>query len=113
MPRLPIAEWCAALGLAQSEWARRAGLPPPVLCDLARGRRNPTLRTVERLAAAIGRPPWEILRGPSPQEGLPSEEESRRGNLAWFSSLTPRQRVRAAEAAARFVRRTRKIRHGA
>ncbi|MBI4229598.1 MAG: helix-turn-helix transcriptional regulator [Planctomycetes bacterium] len=113
MPRLPVDDWCSALGLAQSAWARLAGIPPPVLCDLARGRRNPTLRTIGRLAEAIRREPWELLRGPRPGEGLPTEEEALRENLAWLSSLTPRARARAAEGSARFVRRARRLKRGA
>ena len=109
MTRLPIDDWCAALGLSQSAVARRAGLAPAVVSDYARGRRNPTLRTIEVLARAIGRTSWELLRGPLPGEGLPTEDEAREANVAWFERLTPSQKVRAAEQARRFALRARQF----
>jgi transcriptional regulator with XRE-family HTH domain len=102
---LPITAWCEALGITQSGWARRAGLAPAVLSDYARGRRNPTLRSIAALARAIDRAPWELLRGPRPGECLPSEQESRVANLRWFGRLTPSARARAAERGRRFALR--------
>jgi transcriptional regulator with XRE-family HTH domain len=105
MVRLPIQEWCDALGITQAALARRAGLTAPVVSDYARGRRNPTLRSLSALAKAIAREPWEFLRGPRPSEGLPTEAEAREANLAWFRTLTPSQRARASETSRKMALR--------
>ena len=98
MRPLPVRAWCDALGISQSTLARRAGLPVPVVSDYARGKRNPTLRSIGALAQALAREPWEFLRGPKPGEGLPTEEEARLENLRRFSRLSPRRKIRAVEA---------------
>jgi len=103
--RLPIREWCDALGMTQTALARRAGITAAVISDYARGRRNPTLRSIAALARALERAPWEFLRGPLPGEGLPSEDEARAANLSWFRRLTPSQKARAAETSRRLVQR--------
>ncbi len=119
MSTLPIAAWCDALGITQNAWARKAGLAPAVVSDYARGRRNPTLRSIEALARAVDRAPWELLRGPCPGEGLPSEEEARAANLRWFGGLTPSEKAGAVERSRRFAlraqafARARGIRRGA
>ena len=105
MVKLPIPEWCDALGITQMALARKAGIAASVLSDYARGRRNPTLKSLSALAKALGRTPWEFLRGPLPGEGLPSEEEAREENLAWFRKLTPSQRALAAEASRKMALR--------
>ena len=105
MTRLPITEWSDALGVTQAALARRAGLTPSVVSDYARGRRNPTLKTIVALAAALDRTPWEFLRGPLPGEGLPTAEEARAANIQWFSALTPSQKIRAAEASRKWALR--------
>lgn len=105
MASLPIRDWCEALNLTQAELARRAGLPAPVVSDYARGKRNPTLRTIEALAKALDREPWELLRGPKPGEGLPTEEEARLENIAWFSRLTPSQKERVSEMDREYLER--------
>lgn len=105
MDKLPVQDWCDALGLSQAALARRAGITAPVISDYVRGRRNPTLKTISALARAIGRTPWEFLRGPLPGEGLPSEDEAREANVEWFRKLTPSQKVRAAEESRRMVLR--------
>jgi transcriptional regulator with XRE-family HTH domain len=43
-----------AIGLTQTEYARLAGVAPRVLIDLERGVGNPTLKTLEKLAAPFG-----------------------------------------------------------
>ena len=105
MVRLPIQDWCDALGISQVALARRAGITTSVLSDYSRGRRNPTLKSIAALATAIGREPWEFLRGPLPGEGLPTEDESRAANLAWFRKLTPSQKARASETSRKMVLR--------
>jgi len=103
--KLPIRDWCDALGISQAALARRAGMTAAVVSDYARGRRNPTLRSIAALARALARAPWEFLRGPLPGEGLPTEDEARAANLSWFRRLTPSQRVRAAETSRRLALR--------
>jgi transcriptional regulator with XRE-family HTH domain len=105
MDKLPIVAWCDALGLAQGALARRAGLTESVVSDYVRGRRNPTLKTIAALSRAVGRAPWEFLRGPLPGEGLPTADESRAANIAWFSKLTPTQKARAAETSRKMALR--------
>lgn len=43
-----------SIGLTQTEYARLAGVAPRVLIDLERGVGNPTLKTLEKLAAPFG-----------------------------------------------------------
>lgn len=74
--KLPIQERCDALGMTQVA-----------------------------LAKAIAREPWEFLRGPLPGEGLPTEDEARAANLAWFRKLTPSQKTRASETSRKMVLR--------
>jgi transcriptional regulator with XRE-family HTH domain len=105
MEKVPIHAWCDARGLSLTELARQAHLPLPAVSDYARGKRNPTLRSIAALASALEVPCWVLLRGPEPGEGLPSAQEARQANLDWFRSLTPSQRVRAAEANRRFAHR--------
>ena len=105
MISLPVQSWCDALGITQSFLARRAGLTPSVVSDYARGRRNPTVKSLAALAHALRREPWEFLRGPLPGEGLPTEDESRAANLEWFKKLTPSQKARAAEMSRRMALR--------
>lgn len=105
MTKLPITDWCDALGITQLALARKAGITGSVVSDYARGRRNPTLKSLSALAKAIGRTPWEFLRGPLPGEGLPTEDESRAANLEWFRKLTPSQKARAAETSRKMALR--------
>ncbi len=105
MVKLPIKDWCDALGITQGALARRAGITASVVSDYARGRRNPTLKSLAALARALGRARWEFLRGPLPGEGLPTEDEARAANLAWFRKLTPSQKARAAETSRKMALR--------
>lgn len=43
-----------AAGLSQSDLARRIGRGPSFVCDLERGPGDPSLRTLEMLAAGLG-----------------------------------------------------------
>ena len=96
MTKLPITDWCDALGITQLALARKAGMTGSVVSDYARGLRNPTLKSLSALAKAIERTPWEFLRGPLPGEGLPTDDESRIANLEWFRKLTPSQKAQAS-----------------
>lgn len=44
------------LGFSQLQLSLRAGLSKAYLSDLERGRRNPSLLTLERIASALGLP---------------------------------------------------------
>jgi len=105
MAKLPIQDWCDALGISQVALARRAGITSSVISDYSRGRRNPTLKSISALAKAIGREPWEFLRGPLHGEGLQTEDEARVANLAWFRTLTPSQKARASETSRKMLLR--------
>ena len=50
-----------AADLSQEELAFQAGMKRSYLSDLERGTRNPTVRAVGRLAAALGVRPSELL----------------------------------------------------
>jgi transcriptional regulator with XRE-family HTH domain len=50
--------------LSQEELAYRAGMKRSYLSDLERGTRNPTVRALGRLAAALNMPPAQLLALP-------------------------------------------------
>ena len=49
------------VGLSQSELARRMECAPSYICDLERGRRDPTIRTLAPLANALGTDPSNLV----------------------------------------------------
>lgn len=49
------------LGLSQGELARRAGLSPQYISDVEKGRARPSLRALEKIAAALGVPVARLL----------------------------------------------------
>lgn len=49
------------LGLSQGELARRAGLSPQYISDAEKGRARPSLRALEKIAAALGVPVARLL----------------------------------------------------
>jgi transcriptional regulator with XRE-family HTH domain len=55
-----------AMGLSQEELAFEAEMKRSYLSDLERGVRNPTVRALERLAAALKVHPGELLQDPAP-----------------------------------------------
>jgi transcriptional regulator with XRE-family HTH domain len=52
-----------AAGLSIAQLARRAGIGSSTLSGLERGRRNPSLAVVQRLARVLGAMPGELLDG--------------------------------------------------
>ena len=64
------------LGLSQEALAELAGLDRTYISGLERGGRNPAPSTVERVAHALGRPPWQLLR---PERCIPSPRPFGRG----------------------------------
>jgi transcriptional regulator with XRE-family HTH domain len=60
-------------GLTQEELAHRAAMKRSYLSDLERGTRNPTIRALGRLAAALEVTPDQLLRLSADRPGDPSE----------------------------------------
>lgn len=50
-----------AQGWSQEDYADRAGIHRTYVSDIERGRRNPTVTVVEKLAGPFGIPPGELL----------------------------------------------------
>jgi len=50
-----------ARGWSQEDYADRAGIHRTYVSDIERGRRNPTITVVEKLAAPLGVAPGELL----------------------------------------------------
>lgn len=55
-----------ALGVSQEELAERSGLHRNYIGGIERGERNVGVKAIFRLAAGLGVPAWEILRGALP-----------------------------------------------
>ena len=53
-------------GLSQEQLALEAEMKRSYLSDLERGTRNPSVRAVARLAAALAVEPWTLLQEPGP-----------------------------------------------
>jgi transcriptional regulator with XRE-family HTH domain len=49
-------------GLKQFELARSAGIAVSTLCDIEKGRIKPSIKTLEKLAFALGTDPSSLLR---------------------------------------------------
>jgi transcriptional regulator with XRE-family HTH domain len=56
-----ISEERTKAGLTQEELARRAGLPQSHISRLETGKRSPSHVTIEKIAAAFGRPVFSVL----------------------------------------------------
>jgi transcriptional regulator with XRE-family HTH domain len=52
-------------GLSQEELAFRAGVTRNYVGGLERGEKSPTLRTLDKLAEALGTSPLDLLREPA------------------------------------------------
>ena len=54
-----------AKGWSQEDYADRAGIHRTYVSDIERGRRNPTITVVEKLAGPFGVPPGSLLDCPA------------------------------------------------
>lgn len=63
------------LGFSQEELADRAGLHRTYITDIERGARNPSLRTIERVAKALEVSISELFRDESEREEVPASVE--------------------------------------
>ena len=54
-----------AKGWSQEDYADRAGIHRTYVSDIERGRRNPTITVVEKLAGPFGVSPGSLLDGPA------------------------------------------------
>lgn len=64
-----------SLGLSQEELAQRAGLHRTYVSDIERGARNPSLKTLCRLAEGLGITTAQLIKEAEssiPSEGLPA-----------------------------------------
>jgi transcriptional regulator with XRE-family HTH domain len=55
-------------GWAQEQLSEAAGLDRTYVSGLERGQRNPTLTTQERVAVALGRALWELIKAAEEME---------------------------------------------
>ncbi len=60
-------------GLSQENLALDAGMKRSYLSDLERGVRNPTVKALGRLAAALGVRPAQLLEGPTDPAAPPGD----------------------------------------
>ena len=69
------------LGISQEELAHRAGLHRTYISDIERGARNPSLKTLSRLADALEISTSELIRlGETKAEDMPDSSESSGSN---------------------------------
>jgi len=59
-----VRRWRKKRGMSQEDLALEAGMKRSYLSDLERGTRNPTVRALGRLAAALSVEPWQLLQSP-------------------------------------------------
>ena len=81
-------------GLTQAELARRAGVPQSTVAKIERGRRDPSLSTLERLVRAAG---FELRIQLAPRD------DHDRQLIDVMLDLTPEERLRSLEDQLAFV----------
>lgn len=76
--------WRMERGLTQEALAQRLGMPRPRLCAIERGAVDPTLRTLRRLAEALGVSPGVLVDGKPPLQRTISFDRKRLERWAAF-----------------------------
>jgi len=102
-----VGGWRRARGLSQDALAARAGLSQAAVCEIERGRRDVSLRTVFRLAGALGITPGTLLDADPPWAPLDRQATDRvaRAVVTGSRDLPPPLR-RLADACAAAMRPT-------
>lgn len=108
-PGATLGDWVRVSRMQQSmsqrELADRSGLSRSYLCDIERGRgAQPSVQTLDKLAAALGVSRMELLRAAGIIEPNPGQERSDRERrfAALFRDLSPKGKD-AVERFARFT----------
>ena len=108
-PGATLGDWIRVSRMQQSmsqrELADRSGLSRSYLCDIERGRgAQPSVQTLDKLAAALGVSRMDLLRAAGIIEPSPGQERSDRERrfAALFRDLTPKGKD-AVERFARFT----------
>lgn len=108
-PGATLGDWIRVSRMQQSmsqrELADRSGLSRSYLCDIERGRgAQPSVQTLDKLAAALGVSRMELLRAAGIIEPSPGQERSDRERrfAALFRDLSPKGKD-AVERFARFT----------
>ena len=112
-----IREARCARNISQREMARRLGIAPANACRLEQGGSVPTLRTLERVADALGISLGELLSTPIPQRPVEPVPEVKSTDIHLesvvgshrFSDLTPSSRTAVLKREAEYVRLERKL----
>jgi transcriptional regulator with XRE-family HTH domain len=66
-----------AAGLTQEDLEGLTGLRRSYISDMERGTRNPSLRALEKVAAALGVLPEALLRLPEDAAWMPGDEDGK------------------------------------
>ncbi len=85
--RLRIREICNRFGLTASELADRCGVAQPALSDYDLGKRNPTLKTMQKIAGPLGISVRELIE----------ERDDIDRDIDWFLSFPLEERLRISE----------------
>jgi len=85
--RLCIEEICERYGISMNQLSDQCGIDQPALSDYNRGKRNPTLNTIDRIASSIGVPIHDLI---------PDRNDVDR-DVEWFLQFSVEERLRMAE----------------
>jgi transcriptional regulator with XRE-family HTH domain len=100
-PRLRISEICDSLGITMGDLAEACGIPRPTLSAYNRGRRNPSLRAIRRIAESIGVRMTDLID---------EENEEIDEQLRWFSKFSLEERLRYGLAHRKVIEHLRSFR---
>jgi len=93
---LPLAIKAARLevGLTQAQAAERMGIAKQYWCQMENGKKRPGPGTLQRVAQALGKQPWELAEGLSSQEKSKAQETEAETKMA----ATIRELVRLGQS---------------